>query len=372
MKAKKSRTLAKPAVKTGGGGSGYFRIEKDRHALRVFPFLHDDEPTLAAVDVIHFMPDGPSMPCEGDGCRHCQEAKQSKNKRLRASTRYPMYVVDVEDDPEVVMIFDAPSSIYRDVYSACEEAGDEWESLLGNSGQDFIIKRNKKGGAAGYYMTTLRPKASVILEIDDDELEDLVTLVEERREASGGGDDSDDSGTTLDDDENIVYYRKGDKVIKATDTGTRRNGKWVLEVDGRLVQVSPSTIVTEDEEDEEDEESASTGAAGEELVIGDAVTFDTEEEGVLTGVITGIVDENADVLVDDEDVWEIALAELTKVESVEEEQEDTISEGDSVSFAVGDDEFCGVVNVIRGEIADVEVEGEEWEVGIAELTKVEG
>ena len=173
-------TLKMLKPRQGGGFTEKFRLTQPKHVIRVYPFKHGEEDNLAALDFMHFGgPGEPPSPCLGSGCPICLQANKTANKRLRKVTRYPMLVVDIESDTSKLIRFDAPASVYKQIYSILEEGSAE--DYLGDSGMDFIIKTNAGSQPSDRYNVTLRVKGSAVLEIGDATI-DLIEEVEHDRE----------------------------------------------------------------------------------------------------------------------------------------------------------------------------------------------
>lgn len=175
--------MVKP--KSGGGFTEKFRLTELKHIIRVFPFVHNGEANLAALDFVHFGGTGEApVPCLGQGCPACLAANKAGNKRGKKVTRYPMLIVDVDGDKTKLVRFDAPQSVYKAIYGLISE-GDA-DDYLGNNGMDFLIKTNPKSEPSNRYTVMPRVKGSEVLEIPDSEI-DLIAEVEADRESNGIG-----------------------------------------------------------------------------------------------------------------------------------------------------------------------------------------
>ena len=313
--------LNMPAPKSGGGFTERFRFSKSKHNIRVFPFVHEGESTLAAINVIHFIGNVPES-CSGTGCPHCAEFKATKNRDLRPTTRYPMLVVDLDNVEAGVQKLDSPASVYKAIYKILQS--DNPDEILGNEGVDFIVDYDKSAQPSDMYAVNLRRKGSVVLDVEGDDLSDLIAEVTDSRERDGAVAHNEPgvTGAAVDGDKAVKFMLEGQEVV-GEDTG-RRNaaGKWIVEYEGRLIFVAPDDIVKDAGQEAAKEPEApapkktvtTKKRRTHTLEKGDRVTFlcDNEEIGgtITSEIVTG---KPVDVTTEDGDEYEVDLAELTFV-----------------------------------------------------------
>lgn len=266
------KKLNMPTVRGNFDSSKRFSFEKPSHSLRVYAFEHGGEDHLATTDVIHFLPGGGApKACTGADCAYCKEAvaldikmaqsgtKGKERNRLKAVTRYPIIVVDTEAKEYVPMRYDAPQTVYQSIFNMINDPRNGGPELLGNEGTDFIISYNPKAMPAQQYSVTLRLKNNIKLAID--KVPDLIAEVEYWKEhgsdpivsqdsGTGGGgaapaEGAGDSGSGEIENGTIVFTGKDNQEKKGKFTGKMRAGNYVVECEGRIVQVSPDAVIFE-------------------------------------------------------------------------------------------------------------------------------
>lgn len=282
--------LKAPVPGSGGGFTDRFKLQQNKHTIRVFPFTHDDELHLAACTHMHFTGPGHNVPtpCGGKDCAHCAEAAALKDKeqakRMRRVVRYPMAVVDMDGDLDTILRFDAPSSVYKVIYNLTQDQGAE--NVVGNSGIDIIIKTNANAGPSDYYAVSPLLKGSKKLNIDDESVPDLIketladdapvvstaadelpdaervpapkkpaksakgkvpVVVEEEEETTNADEPAADE-PAADEDEMLEKFDtkfkdKAGEIHYGIDTKKKQNGKRIIESEGRLWPVDEKNII---------------------------------------------------------------------------------------------------------------------------------
>jgi len=319
--------------KAGGGFTEKFRLTEKKHLLRIYPFMHDGEQHLAALNFIHFTAQGEApIQCLGTGCPVCLEAQKTGNKRLKKVTRYPMLVVNVEAEGEdkKVVLFDAPASIYKQMYSILE--GVDTDDYLGDEGMDFMIKTNAGSQPSDRYNVMIRVKGSESLEFGEPKI-DVVEEVEADREPVA----------TDDDDEPADEF-----TCKACeDTGVNSKSEPCPICSGKA----------DEEEDEEEEKPAKKKAEPKEEKDEDPWADEEDEnEG-----------EEDDKGADEEDIQDVQDGDE---EDDGKEDEDDISKGDKVVFKNKGKNLKGkFTGKFRKGKMVIEANGQLWTVDSEKVTK---
>ena len=237
---------------SAGGFTTSFKLKEPKHVLRVFSFKHKGEDHLAGVQHLHFV-DKHRMPCSmKPDCPICAQAKAEDNKDLRRNTKYPMAIVDIENDESVVLRFDAPASVYKAIHDAMKDQ--DPADFIGNNGVDFIINTNTKALPQDYYKVTARLKGSKTLEIDEDAIPDVIEEAERDTANMASSDDFDPAKleggrpaveeVTDDDAKTVVFKDSKGKKVTGTYNGKKRDGKFMIESDGRLNMVELKQVIS--------------------------------------------------------------------------------------------------------------------------------
>lgn len=125
--------------KPGSGGFAGRLNKKPKSVIRIYPYAGaDGEMTIAEEEHNHFVTNG-KVRCTGAGCAVCADWKATKNKDIERKTCYMMALVDVQDHPDEVRMYEVPTTVYRSFHSVMTEAGDDADGVIGDDGKDFVI-----------------------------------------------------------------------------------------------------------------------------------------------------------------------------------------------------------------------------------------
>ena len=180
---KSAVSMPKPA---SGGGGKYFKMQKEKHALRLHSFLHEGQ-VNGCIPVTKHWGGSKFEECTGANCEWCKRAQSDKG--ITKSIKYRVNVVDRSVKPNRVQIWEMPASAYKDIYKYFNNNGEV--KTFGNSGRTFLLeyfKQDKK-----YSMTPFE-KDSAVTEIKPEEIYDLL---------DGDSRDMPDDGEAKSDDINI-------------------------------------------------------------------------------------------------------------------------------------------------------------------------
>jgi hypothetical protein len=156
VKTDEAFDLTRPApAKTGK----FFKRTKSVHYIRFYTFTHGGKTKLSVEKASHWI-DGKCFPCSGDGCKMCKDK--------RASVRYVCNVVDRAAKPNIVQIWDVPSTVYTWIYNYAKDL-DNPAKCFGNSGKTFKIAYDD--GLKRYNVTPYEKDTAVL---DIKETYDLV------------------------------------------------------------------------------------------------------------------------------------------------------------------------------------------------------
>ena len=225
-----------PVSEMLGGGGDFWKRTKKKHVLRFFAFLHDGRFVLAVRRVLHFV-SGQPADCEGPGCALCKEAADSNDRRLRATEKFSMVIKDMDSEEEVLQVYDVPVSVYNKLKANIDEA-EKPEDIIGNEGVDFVLTYDGDALPANQYALTPKIKGSVVLDFEDDVIPDLLD-----KSGLSSNDQGQDAGEEVEGDPCTFKDSRG-REITGRITGKQRNGKEVVEAEGRLWHVAQDIKAT--------------------------------------------------------------------------------------------------------------------------------
>ena len=321
MALNKRRVARSRASSTRSSGQ-FARFEDGRTYLRIFTFHHtitktdfvmkfyreqdgykigEEYDEVERQSAIHFTEDG-QINCLGADCPYCAESQklldsgkksdQQLGRKLRATTRFYVNAVDMDNLDNGMQIWTLPTSVFNLIISYIDDP-EYGEGVIGIKGRDFIVERDSKQDPANVYTVKLRDRERS--EKLDKSIQDNITDLFKCKVLDPG-------------------WSSNKELNKAEEREA--------ESDDEKITSRRNTNKAKDENPYKDDEPAKEETTGKdgappwekdrEFKVGDIVTFKDPEEGEFEGPIISIDGDDA-VVEADGDQWDWKLAELTFV-----------------------------------------------------------